>query len=348
MSEAAAKPEDRYARQVSYYAIGAEGQAKLAGGTALVVGLGALGSVIAETLARAGVGRLRIVDRDFLEWNNLQRQVLYAEQDVRDRLPKAVAAEKRLRAVNSEIVIEPHVCDVDYRNIEELAAGVDVIIDGTDNFGVRFLLNDASLKLGVPWIYGGCVGAEGRMMVIVPGETPCFRCLMPEPPPAEMTPTCDTAGVVAPIVNVVASLEALEAIKLLSGNRDALQRDLVVVDLWENRWRQVKLDNLRDNADCPACGQQKYEWLRGDLGGQSTVLCGRNAVQISFPDRPAVSLEALAEKLTGVGRVEKNPYLLRLHVDDYVITIFPDARAIIAGTTEPSVARTLYARYVGG
>ncbi|TWT32866.1 ThiF family adenylyltransferase [Blastopirellula retiformator] len=348
MSEPAAKPEDRYARQTAYHAIGKEGQAKLASSSALVVGLGALGSVIAETLARAGVGTLRIVDRDFLEWNNLQRQVLYTEQNVRDRLPKAVAAEQRLRQINSEITIEPHVCDVDYHNITELANGADVIIDGTDNFGVRFLLNDASLKLGIPWIYGGCVGAEGRMMVILPGETPCFRCLMPEAPPAEMTPTCDTAGVVAPIVNVVASLEAAEALKLLSGNRDAVQRDLVVIDLWENRWRQVKLDNLRDNADCPACGQQNYEWLRGDLGGQSSVLCGRNAVQISFPDRPRVSLEALAEKLNGVGRVEKNPYLLRLHVDEYVLTIFPDGRAIIAGTTEPTVARTLYARYVGG
>ncbi|MFI4874147.1 MAG: ThiF family adenylyltransferase [Blastopirellula sp. JB062] len=348
MNDNAADTPDRYARQVAYSAIGAEGQAKLAVSTALVVGLGALGSVIAETLARAGVGRLRLVDRDFLEWNNLQRQVLYAEQDVRDGLPKAIAAEKRLQAVNSEIAIESIVADVDYRNIEELAGDVDVIVDGTDNFGVRFLLNDASLKLGVPWIYGGCVGAEGRMMTILPGETPCFRCLMPEPPPAELTPTCDTAGVVAPIVNLIASLESLEAIKLLSGNRDAVQRELVVVDLWQNRWRQINLDNLRNNADCPACGQRQFSWLRGERGGQSTVLCGRNAVQISFPDRPPLSLDALAEKLASVGRVEKNAYLLRLHVDDYVITIFTDGRAIIAGTTESSVARTLYSRYVGG
>lgn len=338
---------DRYVRQMRYPPIGQEGQEKLFASTALVCGCGALGSVIANTLARSGVGRLRIVDRDYLELNNLQRQVLYDEEDVAAGIPKAAAAEAKLRKINSQIEIEAIVADVDHANIASLLDGVDVIVDGTDNFETRFLLNDAALKYKTPWIYGGCIGAEGQTMTILPGETPCLRCLMQDAPPPGSTPTCDSAGILATIINVIASIEANEAIKILSGNRQAISRDLTVFDLWDNRVRQVKLDSLKDAIDCPACKGEEYPWLDGSRGSHTAVLCGRNAVQLSFPGHEAVSLDSLAKKLQGVGQVTQNRFLLRFTVEDYVFTLFPDGRAIIGGVDDIVEAKTAYAKYVG-
>jgi molybdopterin-synthase adenylyltransferase len=330
-----------------YPPLGEEGQMRLAEATALVVGCGALGSVIANTLARAGVGKLRIVDRDFLELNNLQRQVLYDEADVASGLPKAIAAAQKLQAINSQIVIEPVVADISPANVEELANDVGVIVDGTDNFETRFLLNDVSLKRGVPWVYGGCIGAEGQSLTILPGETPCLRCLMPEAPPPGATPTCDSAGILGPIINVIASLEAMEALKILAGHREATSRVLSVIDLWDNRLRQVKLDSLLPHRDaCPACSGAAFPWLAGERGSHTAVLCGRNAVQLSFP-HTQLDLASLESKLAGLGQVARNPFLLRFAVDQFQITLFPDGRAIIGGTEDIAEARTLYARYIG-
>ena len=338
---------DRYVRQMRYPPIGEEGQRRLSESCVLVCGCGALGSVLANTLARAGVGQLRIVDRDFLELNNLQRQVLYDEDDVTAGLPKAVAAQARLQRINSDIEIDAIVADVDHTNIGKLVEGADLILDGTDNFETRFLLNDAAHHFGLPWIYGGCIGAEGQTMTILPGQTPCLRCLMQDAPPPGTTPTCDTAGILAPIINVIASVEACEAIKILTGNESAVSRTLTIFELWDNQIRQVKLDSLRDSADCPACNRREFPWLDGVRGSHTAVLCGRNAVQLSFPDRPSLSLERLAEKLAGVGTVVRNRFLLRVTVDDFVITVFPDGRAIVGGTDDIPLAKTAYAKYVG-
>lgn len=338
---------DRYARQMRYAPLGEEGQKRLTAARALVVGCGALGSVIANTLARSGVGYLRIVDRDFLETNNLQRQVLYDEQDVADGLPKAIAASVKLRRINSQITIEPLVTDVSYANVIELTNDIDVIVDGTDNFETRMLLNDVALKRRIPWVYGGCLGGEGQTMTIVPGETACLRCLMQDTPPPGTTPTCDTAGILAPIVNIIASLQANEAIKLLSGNRQAISPYLTVIDVWDNRVRQIKLASLRAAGQCPACDEGDYPWLSGSRASHSAILCGRNAVQLSPPPGETLSLPALADKLASVGQVTHNRYLLRATIDDYVLTVFPDGRAIVGGTDDLAVARGVYARYIG-
>jgi adenylyltransferase/sulfurtransferase len=337
----------RYDRQVKYHPFGVEGQKRLRDSAALVVGCGALGSVIANTLARAGVGTLRIVDRDFLELNNLQRQVLYDEADVAAGMPKAIAAANRLRTINSDIKIEPVVGDVTYINIASLAEGVGVIIDGTDNFETRLLVNDYCVKHKLPWVYGGCVGADGQTMAILPGETACLSCLLPEMPPPGTTPTCDTAGILGPVVNVIASLQSIEALKILSGNLESVSRKLTVIDLWDNRLRQIDLGDLCERADCPTCGQGKFPWLIGERGGQTAVLCGRNAVQLRSETPQQLNLAELERRLSSVGRVTRNPFLLRLEVAGHVITQFPDGRAIVAGTDDVAQARTIYARYVG-
>ena len=338
----------RYSRQIRFPHFGIAGQQKLSQSTALVVGCGALGSIICNTLARAGVGRLKIVDRDFVEISNLQRQVLYDELDVAENLPKAIAAAKKLRAINSQVAIEPIVADVDPANIESLIDGVGVIVDGTDNFEIRFLINDVSAKHSIPWVYGGCLGADGQTMTIWPGETACLNCLMLDgPPPPGSTPTCDSFGIMAPIINVIASLQANEAIKILSGNREAISRKLSDFSTWENEFRQMDVSKLRERVDCPTCKHQRYEWLNGTRGSYGTVLCGRNAVQLSYPDSDPISLEELAKRLERVGSVSVNRFLLKLDVDDFSITAFPDGRAIISGTDDIAVARKLYAQYLG-
>ena len=335
----------RYARQVRFPPLGEEGQRRLAGSRALLCGCGALGSAIANILVRAGVGTLRIVDRDFVELSNLQRQTLFDEADAEAGLPKAVAAAEKLRRINSTVTVEPVVADIDPTNIEGFCDRVDVILDGTDNFETRFLINDAAVKLGLPWVYGGCVGAEGQTMTILPGETACLRCLMPECPAPGSTPTCDVAGILGPIVGLIASIEAGEAIKILSGNRAAISRSLTVVDLWQNHVRQVDVSRLREQVDCPTCKHGEFPWLSGRMGSRTAVLCGRNAVQLSHPGT-SISLDELAQKLEGVGQLTRNQFLLRLKVEGYELTIFPDARAIISGTDDIAIARSVYARYV--
>jgi adenylyltransferase/sulfurtransferase len=312
----------------------------------LICGCGALGSVLADTLVRAGVGHVRIVDRDFVETSNLQRQVLFDEDDVARQLPKAVAAAEKLRRINSEVEIEPIVADVDHTNLAELAEGVGMIVDGTDNFQTRFLLNDYAVKNNVPWVYGGCLGAEGQTMTILPGETACLRCLMQDCPPPGTTPTCDTAGILAPIVSVIASIEAMEAIKVLSGNREAVSRGLAVLDLWTNHLRLLDISELRDQVECPTCKRGEYPWLDGKEGSHTAVLCGRNAVQLTHVGQ-AVDLNELARRLEGIGEVTRNPFLLRLNVDKYEITVFPDGRAIVGGTDDIPTAKTVYAKYIG-
>ncbi|MDZ4783740.1 MAG: ThiF family adenylyltransferase [Planctomycetia bacterium] len=340
-------PLARYARQSRFAPLGEAGQRRLLSSTVFLCGCGALGTVLANTLVRAGVGRLRIVDRDFVETTNLQRQVLFDEDDVAAQLPKSVAAAEKLRRINSTVEIEAIVADVDAGNVEGFAAGADVMLDGTDNFETRFLLNDVAVKHGIPWVYGGCLGAEGQTMTILPGETPCLRCLIPEPPPPGVTPTCDTAGILAPIINVIASIEAAEAMKILAGQRAAISRTLQVFDLWENRCRQLDISKLRGEEDCPCCGKHEFEWLAGDRASQSTVLCGRNSVQVAPPPGWGLSLEELERKLSGVGNLMRNPFLLRLQVEPYQVTVFADGRAIISGTDDPAAAKTIYARYVG-
>lgn len=338
----------RYARQIRYPGMGEEGQRKLLQKRALVCGCGALGSVIANTLARAGVGHLRIVDRDYLELNNLQRQVLYDEEDVRSGLPKAIAASEKLSRINSQIEIEPHVADVDARNMTELCKDVDVIVDGTDNFETRFLLNDASVKFDIPWVFGGCIGADGQTMSIIPRKTACLRCLMLDgPPPPGTTPTCDSAGILGSIINVIASMQALEAIKMLTENLDHVSRNLTVFQLWDNEIRNLNVETLRDSVDCPVCKHDKFEWLDGERGSQSAILCGRNAVQLSSPDREPLDLGRLETKLEGDGTVERNKFLLRFRIDEFLLTIFPDGRAIVTGTEDIAVAKSLYARWIG-
>lgn len=340
---------ERYSRQILFREIGEAGQRKVCGSRVLLCGCGALGSVLADGLTRAGVGFLRIVDRDFVELSNLQRQVLFDEADVAEGLPKAIAAGRKLARINSQVQLEPIVADINSQNILGFADGVDLIVDGMDNFETRFLINDTSLATGTPWIYGGCIGSHGQTMTIFPGETACLRCLIEAPPGAGAAETCDTAGILAPTINVIASLQIVAALKILSGHSEQIDPALTIVDVWDGTLRKMNTRNLRDQGRCPACVGGVREWLAGTRGSQTTVLCGRNAVQVSPAERAPVSLSDLADKLRGVGDVAVNPFLLRLTVNsgEFVMTVFPDGRAIIKGTQEPAVARGLYARYVG-
>lgn len=336
----------RYARQTRFTPLGEDGQRRLCESSALLCGCGALGSTIANLLVRAGVGRLRIVDRDVVEVSNLHRQSLFDEADAEAKTPKAVAAAEKLRAVNSTVGVEPIVADIGPTNIARFCDGVELVLDGTDNFETRMLINDAAVKLRLPWVYGGCVGAEGRSMTILPGETACLRCLMPECPQPGATDTCETAGVLGPIVGVIASIEAAEALKILGGRREAISHALTVVDLWRNDFRRIDLAGLRDRVDCPTCKRGEYPWLSGRATSRTASLCGRNAVQLCHLDA-SISLDELAAKLSGVGRVTRNEFLLQLAVEGYELTIFPDARVVISGTNDIPTARAVYAKYVG-
>ena len=296
------------------------------------------------------MGTIRIVDRDFVDLSNLQRQILFDEQDVRDHLPKAIVAANKLAKINSDVAIEPHVADIDWRNIRELATGVDLILDGTDNFEVRFLINDVSLELGIPWVYAGCVGSHGQTMAIFPHKSACLRCVIEMPPDAGQTETCDTSGVLAPAIHMVTALQATSALKILSGRKDLVLPKMTIIDVWDGTFRQMNLANLREKSNCPACVQGARDWLNGKQASQSVVLCGRNSVQISPPTPVNLSLESLAETLRGFGQVTRNPFLMKLTTNDpaYEITIFRDGRAIVQGTDDIGVARSLYARFVGG
>ncbi len=335
----------RYIRQTIFPGIGQAGQQKLAEARVVVIGCGATGTVIANHLARTGVGHLTIVDRDFVELNNLQRQVLFDEQDLAENLPKAVAAERKLRAINSDIEIRGLVSDVNAENVEALIQGATVVLDGVDNFETRYILNDACIKHNLPWIYTGAVASYGMSQTIIPGQTACLRCHFEELPPPGANPTCDTAGVVGPLVAAIASVSAAEAIKLIVGQGE-LNQGIIHFDVWYNTFEQFESRGPR--PDCPACQQRNFEFLNQERGGQAISLCGRNAIQIRPPGLRQLPLSELANRLAEVSRITaRNEYLLRFNVDDYEITLFADARAIIKGTEDESVARSLYAKYIG-
>lgn len=336
---------ERYSRQILFQPIGKNGQEKFINSKVLVVGCGALGCSHAETLARAGIGKLKLVDRDFVEFSNLQRQTLYTEKDAAERLPKAVAAKNRLAQVNSGIEIEAIVADVNHSNIENLIENCDLVIDGTDNFQIRYLINDACVKANKTWIYGAAVSSYGATMTIIPYQTACLRCVFEEMPNAGSAPTCDTAGVIAPIISSISAIQTTEALKILSGNDKNLHKSLIQIDLWQNEWRKIKLG--APNPDCETCSKGNYEFLNAENIEFSAALCGRNAVQILPPKPTEIDLATFAEKLKSLGEIKYNEYLVRLNVEGYELTIFRDARAIIRGTDEASVARSIYARYVG-
>lgn len=335
---------ERYVRQIAFPGMGEAGQRALRNVSVTLIGCGALGTALANLVVRAGVGSLLIADRDFVELNNLQRQTLFDETHLARHLPKAIAAAERLRAINSEVAIAPHVVDVNPGNIERLIQGASLVLDGSDNFEVRYLINDACVKLGIPWVYAGVIASSGMTATIVPGETACLRCLFPAMPPPGSVPTCETAGILASVVQVIAAIAAVEGLKLLSG-RGALNRGLIAVDVWEHSYEQFESAGRR--PDCPACGLGRFDYLEAAIASRTTALCGRNAVQISVPGVGPLDLAAMAQRLAAVGQVTVNEYLLRLDVEGYEITLFPDARAIIKGTGQESVARTLYAKYVG-
>ena len=347
MSASPPDPLDRYSRQVRFPALGEAGQRALLKSRVTLCGCGALGTVLANHLVRAGVGFLRIIDRDFIETHNLQRQILFDEQDVKDNLPKAEAAARKLRLINSSIEIEPVVTDLDHTNALQLVGDADLILDGTDNFETRYLINDAAIKLNKPWVYGGVIGSEGQTMTIVPGKTPCLRCLIETAPPPGMTPTCETAGVLGPAVAVIASFEAIEAIKLLTGAHDALNRELIMVDVWDWTFRQLKVAGLLGKVDCPCCKHRRFEWLEGAMGSHTTTLCGRNAVQVAARRPEPLDFPDMARRLNALGDVRHNAFMLRFATEGYEFTVFPDGRAIIKGTNDIAKARTLYSQFVG-
>ncbi|QAY65083.1 ThiF family adenylyltransferase [Paenibacillus protaetiae] len=339
----------RYARQIRFAGVGRTGQQALSASKAAVVGMGALGSVIAQHLVRSGIGFVRIIDRDIVEWSNLQRQMLYGERDVLNLLPKAEAAAARLRDMNSSVAVEPVVADVTADNAASLLHDVDVILDGTDNFSVRYLLNEVSAKYGIPWIYGGAVGGAGATMTVRPGITACYRCLFPETPAPGSTDTCETAGILSPVVDIIASHQALEAIKLLTGQHSKLHGKLMQLDFWNNGYLPLDIKEAR-RPDCPVCGRQEYSLLeRHTDEAAAASLCGRNTIQIT-PSRSSMppALEETAARLQSAGHVTLSPYLLRLErPDGIVLVLFPDGRALVQGTDSPTKARAVYAEILG-
>lgn len=345
-------PLERYSRQMRVPGIGKAGQQKIMASRVTLCGVGALGTVLANTLVRAGVGFVRVVDRDFVEPSNLQRQVLFDESDVTGNLPKAEAAAIKLRQINSTVTVEPVVADINRTNIEDLCKDADLILDGTDNFEVRYLINDVAIKQNKPWVYGGAVGTEGMTMTILPGETPCLQCVFEKSPGPGEVGTCETAGVLGPIVSLIASMQAAEALKILAGKSDAVNRELFLINLWDNTSRRMKIAPLQGRkGKCRCCALRQFEWLEGEHGTQTTSLCGRNAVQVTQRRATALSFPDLARQLESSGTVSANKFLLKFNVTDsgdaYEFTVFPDGRAIIKGTDDSDRARTLYAKYIG-
>jgi molybdopterin/thiamine biosynthesis adenylyltransferase len=334
--------EERYSRQVLFAGIGAEGQRRLGAARVVIVGCGATGSAVAGLLARAGVGTLRILDRDYVEASNLQRQSLFDEADAAESLPKAVAAARKIAAFNSRIAVEPEVADLTPANVERLLAGAQLILDGTDNFETRYLINDYAVQAGVPWIYAAAVGAYGVTMNILPGETACLACIFPQPPQGTVE-TCDTAGILNSAAHFVASVQATEALKLLVGAKDKLRRTLLSWEAWQNARSEVAAEKPR--AACPTCGARQFPHLAGE-GRPHITLCGRNSVQIHERARP-VDFAETSRRLEPHGRVRHNEFVLKFWHELYEMTVFPDGRAIIKGTTDKAAARSFYARYIG-
>ena len=333
---------EKYSRQILFAGIGEQGQQHLLNSSAVIVGCGAIGSAVAQLLVRAGIGRLRIIDRDFVEPSNLQRQTLFDEADARSSLPKAAAAEGKLRSINSSVAVEGVVSDLSARNADKLLNGFDLILDGTDNFEARLLINDFAVKFAKPWIYSAAVASYGVTLVIRPQVTPCLACLM-ENERQGIEETCDTVGVLGPIVNLVASLEAAEALKLLAGREDALHGRLISCDTWSGRFQSVSVSR---NPECLVCVRRNFRYLEGEAQPHITM-CGRDSVQIHERSRD-LDLRVLKERLApAVDDVRYNDFLLRFRVPPYEVTVFADGRAILKGTKDPAVARSLYARYIG-
>jgi len=334
---------ERYSKQILFTGIGVEGQRKLAESRVAVIGLGALGTVIANNLARAGVGYLRLIDRDFVDTSNLQRQTLFNEADVSEHIPKAVAAVEHLKKVNSEIILEPIVCDVNPSNIDQLIKGVDLVMDGTDNYETRFLINDACVQSGTPWIYGGVIGSYGITMNIIPGETACFRCLIKKMPAPGSQPTCSTVGVLNMITGIISGYQTAEAVKYLVKSPD-LRKTVLVVDVWENICENVPIEK---DMDCKTCVHGEYEFSQNKLGSYTTSLCGSDAIQIVPQTKGTIDFQALHDSLTQLGDVSFNQFLLRFAYKDISITLFPDGRAIIKGVVDPGEAKSIYSEYIG-
>jgi molybdopterin/thiamine biosynthesis adenylyltransferase len=333
---------EKYSRQVLFSGIGEEGQARLLASSVVIVGCGAIGAAAASLLTRAGVGRLRIIDRDFVEPSNLQRQTLFDEADALLALPKAVAAERKLHAINSSIAVEGVVADLNPRNTPELLSGFNVVLDGTDNFETRFLVNDFAVSSGIPWIYAAAVASYGLTMTILPAVTPCLACLL-ESQRQGLDETCDTVGVLGPIVNLIASLEVADALKLLAGHKDQLHGRLISCDVWSGRFQSIRAAR---NPDCPVCVRREFSYLEGHAQPHITM-CGRDSVQIHERNR-ALDLSALRTHLARtIPDIRQNDFLLRFRVPPYEMIVFADGRAILKGTQDPAVARSLYARYLG-
>jgi molybdopterin-synthase adenylyltransferase len=333
--------DDRYSRQVLFKEIGAEGQNKLAQSRIVIVGCGATGSALASLLARSGVGTLRILDRDYVESSNLQRQALFDEEDARESVPKAIAAARQIARFNSQVVVEPHVADLTPANVDSLLGGCDLILDGTDNFETRYLVNDYALKSSVAWIYAAAVGSYAVTMNILPGETACLACIFPESPRGTVE-TCETAGILNSAVNLVASLAATEALKFLVGARSKMRRTLLSWDVWTNE--RAEMAAMHPRTDCKACSGN-FAHLAGE-GRPHITLCGRNSVQIHERQRP-VDFAELSARLQPHGNVRHNEFVLKFWREPYEMTLFPDGRAIVKGTTDTAVARSLYARFIG-
>jgi len=336
--------QEKYSRQVLFAGIGLEGQERLLASRAAIVGCGAIGAAAASLLVRAGVGYLRIIDRDFVEPSNLQRQTLFDEADALDALPKAVAAERKLRSINSSVSVEGIVADLSSGNAQELLGGVDLLLDGTDNFESRFLINDFAVKAGLPWIYAAGVASYGLTMAIRPGVTACLACLLETGTNAGgLEQTCDTIGVLGPIVNLIASLEAAEALKFLSGRPEVLHGRLLSCDVWSGHLQSIRVPQ---NPECRACSKREFPYLEGEAQPHITM-CGRDSVQIHERTR-SLNLSALGVRLAPIVEdMRQNDFLLRFRVSPYEMTVFADGRAILKGTQDPAVARSLYARYIG-
>ncbi|WP_338754416.1 thiazole biosynthesis adenylyltransferase ThiF [Bacillus sp. FJAT-52991] len=336
---------ERYSRQQLFQPIGNSGQENLKKKHVLIVGAGALGSASAEAIVRAGVGKLTILDRDYVEWSNLQRQQLYSEQEAEDQLPKAIAAKNRLEKVNSEVQIQGLIMDARADNMDPLLTDVDVIIDGTDNFDIRFLINDLAQKHGIPWVYGSCVGSYGATYTIIPGKTPCLQCLLQTVP--NTGATCDTVGIISPAVQMVAAYQVAEALKILVGDFEAIRETFLTFDLWKNQQYAVKLDKVKDDR-CQSCGEDPtYPYLAYEHQTKTDVLCGRNTVQIR-PAKPInYDFDRLERQLGNQGDIQRNPYLLSCQLEDYRLVIFQGGRVLIHGTSDIQQAKSLYYRLLG-
>lgn len=346
MSEFGREEIQRYSRQVKFAGWGQEEQEMLSNGRVLILGCGGLGSAAASLLARAGVGQLKLVDRDYMELSNLQRQILYDEHDVKEGLPKVIAAKRKVHEINANVNAEAVIADVNRMNIEKLVENIDVVIDATDNFETRFLLNDACVKHRIPWIYGACIESHGMCMTIIPGKTPCLRCIIERLPDKDAAPTCERVGVLGAIVTIIASIQANEAMKIVAQKNDEINKNIISIDIWNNSYQIVDSISADENKTCSVCRQHKFDFLSGRFGKAYTKIMGQNAVQIIPFEEGKVDLPKLAIELSSLGSVMVNEYLIRFLIDNFELSIFQDGRTIINGTTDTGIARNFYSKYV--